>query len=133
MKGTFRREYASSGKNNPQSKGQPRYSYAVIGTPEELEDFKKSQGKFYVEDDGTPILNLTQDFGQSVELVKRRIDGRWVPAKGRMERAHDLAKKYPLFANAIAAKALENMNFGTAASQSTVSAPAVQDTADLSK
>ena len=125
MKVNFKSQHRSTGKNNPATKGQKRFSYTVTGTKEELVDFKKSQGTFYVEDEaGVPILNSPRDLGKQANMVKRQSDGRWVPVVDEksvaIENLAGLATKFPMFA----------AQFGTEAAaiavreESRISAPA---------
>lgn len=113
MKITYNSEHRSTGKNNPATKGQTRYNYTVSGTPEELKDFKTSQGKFYAEDEqGKPFINNPRYVGPSANMVKRQSDGRWVIAKGELDIAQDVASKYPFLANALAERIVAGMNIG---------------------
>lgn len=136
MKINFKREYRSSGKRNPATKGKPRFSYTVSGTPAELKAFKQAQGDFYVEgEDGAPILNLLQYVGKSANLLQTR-DGRFVPETGgipsitTLTQASSVAEQHPFLANAIANAIVGTMNIGSVSAPAVVNAPA---TADLGK
>lgn len=107
---TFKSEHRNSGKRNPARKGKKDFVYAVSGTPQELADFKKSQDKFYFEDEnGTALLSSSRDLGANAQLVKRRTDGRWVPvvdekvvAIGKLAK---LAGQFPMFTAQFGAEA----------------------------
>lgn len=107
---TFNSEHRSTGKNNPATKGQKRWNYSVSGTKEELADFKKSQDKFYAEDEkGVPFINSPRDLGQTAKMIKRQSDGRWVPVVDEKQVAiaklAKLAGQFPMFTAQFGAEA----------------------------
>lgn len=109
MKATKAREYRSKRED---TKGQKRYSYGISGTPEELAQFKKQQGQFYVEtNEGVPLWNRTEDYGKKPEVAITQ-DGRFVMVLDELAVAYEKAERFPLFAKELFAEAKEREQNG---------------------
>ena len=95
MKAKFIREYRSK---KPNTLGQKRYSYKMLGTEAEIAAFKAQQGEFFLETEtGDVLWNRTEDFGNSPEIVVTQ-EGKFTMVLDEDQVAYEKAEKRPLFA-----------------------------------
>jgi len=128
MRITFRQSYRSSGKNNPATTGKLRFAYNVIGTAEELKQYKQSRGDFYIEDEqGTPIHTSLQYVGRSANLIQIR-DGRFIADTSAIDQASSLAEQHPFLAGELAKSIVSQLGIAPAPV-----AVRTTETADLNK
>jgi len=74
-------------------KGNTVFVYAVSGTEQELADFKKAQGDFYREEDGTPLWFTTRFVGNTAPLVITS-KGKVIADLSEYKKAESLVKQF---------------------------------------
>jgi hypothetical protein len=84
--------YRTTGGKNP---GTLMFRYAVVGTPAELESYKKAQGDFHRVDEstGTPLYFTNKFAGNSANLIITA-KGRVIADMSAFDAANSLAIQY---------------------------------------
>lgn len=83
MKINYRNSYVAKG-------GSIRHNYTVIGTAEELADYKVKKGAFYTEDNGVPLYNSGNILDSGTELALRYDGSDYYPVRDLVEEAKTL-------------------------------------------
>ena len=116
MEITYDHEYKKKSKKTDQI--FTGFVYSVTGSPEELSEYKESQGEHYREtDSGKPAFFTTRHCGDKAKLIKTS-KGDYIPDMSEYTKISSLAEQFPgklgqAIANHGAAKLLQGASAET--------------------
>lgn len=124
MKATFNNSYPKRAKNGNMV---DVFVYHVVGTEQELSDYKTVRGEQYREDSetGAPLFFSLNYVGEVTQLVITT-NGNVVADTSNLRKANNLVQQYDFLRQELAAQLLSQIGFGTSktTSNSPVTKPA---------
>ena len=97
MKATRHGNTGKYRSKNPANLGKLMFGYKLALTPEEQAEFKKQQGKYFVEtEEGLVLWNRDEDHGNNPEIVKTR-EGKFSMILDEEQVAYEKSEKRPLW------------------------------------